>query len=165
MITYRLGGSPQAPARLIAQHDAATRFCRLARVEARARAPLLDPRNTFMRVHVVAPESMSAELPLPLAPEPPIPPPPAPPIPLPPFAGDPPVPQWYGHAYPYPDQPLVVFDAATSFGPDMRAEISLLATPDAGMPPMGPTWFTYFPYTITILAPVPIFASVTVQYS
>ena len=93
---------------------------------------------------------------IPVTPTPPLPVPPL----LPQYLGDPPAP------VPYPDQPLLVYNSATSFGPNMRANLNLICStsPDSITSPMGPTSYTYFPYVITIVAPVAITAAITVQY-
>jgi len=161
---YRIGGNPLVPARLaVVAPDATVKFCRITHAEIRATTTLADPRNTFARVHVRSADSLVAEMALPAVPAPPIPTPPVPPSPLPPCMDDV-VPTWYGYAYPYPAQTLIAFDAAASFGPNMRADINLMTTPNQ-MPPMGPTWYTYFPYVVTIYTTATITATLTVQFA
>lgn len=150
-LIYRIGGTPTTPARIVIAQalNPAAKFCRAVRVEARTTVPLANPTNTFVRVHITCPDALYAELP-PI----PGPPPPAP------YLGDPPIPLGLG----YPDQPLIVFNASISFSCNKRAECGLLNIP-SNMPPTSPVWYTLFPYVITLYAPVPITASITIQYS
>lgn len=160
--TYRLGGTPASPVQFLVPIPSSiptARFARVSYVDVRTVAPLTDP-YTFVRVHVTCPESMTDEMPLPAAP---VPPPPPPPVPLPPFTTDPPVPMIGNYAYPYPNQPLVVYDASSSFDPTGRATIDLTTLPS--IPPMGPIRYTYFPYVINIIAPVAISVRVTITYA
>lgn len=148
-IIYRIGGNSTTPARFVSlAPDATVKFCRVVRVEARALTPIADPVHTFLRVHVTCPDSTYAEIPLPAPP----------PFPLPPYLSDPPIPPMY------PQQPLVVYDMAASFGTNMRAELGLMNVPDH-VSPMGPMWYTYFPYVITLYSPATISAAITVQYA
>lgn len=148
-ITYRIGGTPAASARLVINSalNPAARFCRAIRVEARSTVELPDPTHTFMRVHITCPDSVYEELP-------PLPGPPPPP----PYLGDPPVPAGY------PAQPLIVYDAAASFSSNMRSEIGLINVP-GNVAPAGPIWYTMFPFVITLISSTPINASIIVQYT
>ena len=76
---------------------------------------------------------------------------------------DPPVPIVNGEFYPYPDQPLILYDATASFGASMRTDIDLVNMPNP-MAPMGPCNYTYFPYVVTIYSPVQVTASITMQF-
>lgn len=141
--TYRISGNTASPARIIIEQSGGTNFCRVLRADVRATSSLANPSNTFVRAHVTCADSLTPEIPA---------------APGARYLGDPPVPAIY------PAQPMLVYDVAAQFNASQRAEFNFMLMPQ-NVPPMGPTWYSCFPYIITLFCNAPICATVVVQFT